>query len=39
MTEKLKHDLIKRCSVEIDLNITGSSKNPLFFGILLFWVV
>lgn len=32
--EKLKRDLIKWCSVEIDLDITGSSKNPLFLGIL-----
>lgn len=28
--ERLKRDLIKWCSVEIDLDILGSSKNPLF---------
>lgn len=30
----LKYDLIKLCSVEFDLDITKSIKNPLFFGLL-----
>lgn len=37
--EKLKRDLIKWCSVEIDLDMLGSSENPLFWGIFLFWVM
>lgn len=28
--EWLKYDLIKCCSVECDLDMLGSSKNPLF---------
>lgn len=29
---RLKHDLIKWCSVELNLNMLGSNKNPLFLG-------
>ena len=37
MREWLKHDLTKRCSVGIDLDMLGSSENPLFFGDFLIW--